>query len=73
MSDSSFNASLFQIDLSAAGPGFGKPSIHAADLDGGVSLNADIEPRKEDRLRLLLPEAILKPTLIRAIAFGPAP
>jgi hypothetical protein len=72
MSDSSPNASSSQIDLSAAGPGFGRPSTHAADLDGGVFLNADIEPRKEDRLGLPSPEAIPEPTLIRATAFGPA-
>jgi hypothetical protein len=59
--------------LSAAGPGFGKFSTHAADLGKEVFLNADIEPRKEDRLGLPLFKAISEPTLIRAMAFGPAP
>jgi hypothetical protein len=59
--------------LSAASPGFGKPSTHAADVGGEVFLNADIEPRKKDRLGLPSPEAIPEPTLIRATAFGPAP
>jgi hypothetical protein len=59
--------------LSAANPGFGKPSTYAADLDGGVFLNTDIKPRKEDRLELPLPKAIPKPTFIRVIAFDPAP
>jgi hypothetical protein len=72
MSESSFNASLSQIGLSAADPGFGRPSKYAADLGGGVFLNADIEPRKKDRLGLPLPKAIPEPTLIRATAFGPA-
>jgi hypothetical protein len=58
--------------LSAAGPGFGKPSTYAADLGGGVFLNADIEPRKEDRLGLSSFEAILEPTFIRVTAFDPA-
>jgi hypothetical protein len=73
ISDSSLNTSLSQIDLSAAGPGFGKSSTYAADLGGKVSLNADIEPRKKNRLKLPSFEAILEPTLIRATAFGPAP
>jgi hypothetical protein len=73
MSDSSPNASSFQIDLSAAGPGFGKPSTHAADLGGKISLNADIELRKKDRLGLPSFKATPEPTLIRATAFGPAP
>jgi hypothetical protein len=45
---------------------------YAADLNGGVSLNADIEPQKEDRLRLQSFKAILELTLIRATAFDPA-
>jgi hypothetical protein len=73
ISNSSPNASLSQINLSAAGPEFGKPSTHAADLGGKVSLNTDIEPRKKDRLGLPSPEAIPEPTLIRATAFGPVP
>jgi hypothetical protein len=36
-------------------------------------LNADIEPRKEDRLGLPSSEATPEPTLIRVTAFGPAP
>jgi hypothetical protein len=59
--------------LSAAGLEFGKPSTHAADLGEEIFLNADIEPRKEDRLKLPLPKATPKPTLIRATAFDPAP
>jgi hypothetical protein len=73
INDSFFNASLFQIDLSAANPGFGKPSTHAADLNKGISLNIDIEPRKKDRLGLPLFKAIPELTLIRAITFGPTP
>jgi hypothetical protein len=57
--------------LSAAGPGFGKLLTHAADLGEKVSLNADIEPRKKDRLGLPSFEAIPEPTFIRATAFGP--
>jgi hypothetical protein len=58
--------------LSAAGLGFGKFSIYAADLDGKVSLNIDIELRKKDRLKLPSFKATLETTLIRAMAFGPA-
>jgi hypothetical protein len=72
ISESSLNASLSQIDLSAVDPGFGKPSTHAADLNEGVSLNADIEPRKKDRLGLSSFKATPEPTLIRATAFGSA-
>jgi hypothetical protein len=35
-------------------------------------LNADIEPRKKDRLGLPSPKAIPEPTFIRVTAFGPA-
>jgi hypothetical protein len=59
--------------LSAANPGFGKPSTYETDLNKGIFLNADIEPQKEDRLGLPLFEAIPEPTLIRATAIGPAP
>jgi hypothetical protein len=59
--------------LSAAGPGFGKPSTYAADLNEGIFLNADIEPRKKDRLGLPSFKVTPEPTLIRATAFDPAP
>jgi hypothetical protein len=58
--------------LSAAGPKFGKPSTHAADLGEGVFLNTDIELRKKDSLGLSLSKATPEPTLIRATAFDPA-
>jgi hypothetical protein len=47
ISDNSLNASLSQIDLSAANSEFGKLLTHAADLNEEIFLNADIEPRKK--------------------------
>jgi hypothetical protein len=58
--------------LSAVGSKFGKFSTHAADLSGEISLNADIEPRKENRLKLSSFKVTPELTLIRVMAFGPA-